>query len=1069
MGKPHHIIFFALVALLAAAPSAAQDESRLQQRSTTYGLALPGTGPSSSQLKTYIVQLREPSAVEHHAALLGPGASGSRAAGNGVALRSIVPFNRDSAEMQNYTRGLAAKQDEALARVGGSEMIHRYRYSLNGFAARMTDIQAEKMSHLPEVLQVWEDEIRPLTTNFSAEFLGLFDNDGGLRGAEGLSGEDIVIGVIDSGIALNHPSLRDSRLNGPSVCESSWADATFLGLWLCREYKNLPEVLLYEPPEDWRGECQPGDGWTADDCNNKLIGARWFSEGALASGTIDPDELFSPRDVDGHGTHIATTAAGNRAEASAFGTILGRIEGIAPRARVAVYKACWLRPGTTRGACNTSDLALAIDTAVADGVDIINYSIGNSRREISTPDDLALMAATKAGVLSVVSAGNEGPMLGTIGSPAGTPWVLTAAASSRDGNHALEALQVDTPASVAGRYAVEEASFTPPLSTAGPITGRLVLVDDDDDTLDTGAAGTTMDACEPITNEAAVTGNIAYIERGGCDFIVKIENAEAAGATAAVIYNIAGDPIVMTGPDSNTVGIPALMIGEADGNLLLNEIDALERVDVELNKSFFLTVADTGNKLGSFSSRGPGLLPDVLKPDLTAPGINILAGLTPDAANTNSGESFGYLTGTSMSVPHVVGVAALLKEAHPEWSPSIIKSALMTTAYQDITRQEDDEPANPFDFGAGHISPNDALKPGLVYETTNDEYDAVACGIESPAVDEARCAALEDLGFSFAAGDMNQPSIAVARLINEQTVTRRVTNVSDSTVNVTANIVNPPGTSVSVAPASLALSPGQSAEFDTTIRYQSGPLDLWRFGSLTWESNEQSVRSPIGVRPASLIAPGEVFGSGGSGEASFPVTFGYSGNYQARVHGLRLPTVIADQFVGQDPDKLFEPINDPENGVTAFVFDVPAEQAYLRFALFDEFTDGDDDLDLFLYFCPTDTTCEKIAESGSPTSREEINVLFPGAGTYVVFVHGFETDNIVGGPGAIFDLAAWQFGLNDDVGNLQVTAPSLVSSGSTVDLDIRWSGLVPQSLYLGGISHTTPEGLVGITIVNIRN
>ena len=246
-------------------------------------------------------------------------------------------------------------------------------------------------------------------------------------------------------------------------------------------------------------------------------------------------------------------------------------------------------------------------------------------------------------------------------------------------------------------------------------------------------------------------------------------------------------------------------------------------------------------------------------------------------------------------------------------------------------------------------------------------------------------------------------------------------------------------------------------------------MDLWRFGSVTWESDEQSVRSPVAVRPASLLAPGEIFSSGGSGEASFPVTFGYSGSYMARVHGLRLPAVQFDQFVGQDPDKLFEPTDDPENGVTAFVFDVPAEQAYIRFALFDEFTDGDDDLDLYLYYCPNDTNCEKIAESGGPTSREEVNVLFPGEGAYVVFVHGFETDNVTGGPGAIFDLAAWQFGLNDDLGNLHVTAPNLVTSGSTVDIGVNWFGLVPQSLYLGGISHTTPEGLVGITIVSIRN
>ena len=1041
-------------------------ESRLTTRDSTFGLSLPGSGAQATQLRTYIVQLRDPGAAEVHATTFG-----SRAAGFGQALRSVIPFDRNSASVQNYTRRLEAAQDRVIARVGpGTEKIHSYRYSLNGFAARMTAVQAAKMELMPEVLAVWEDEVRPLTTNFSRDFLELFDNDRGLRGPLGLDGEDVVIAFIDSGIVPDHPSLQDSRQSGPRACRSTWADVSFLGQWLCREHKNAPEVMLYEPPVGWNGICETGDGWTEEDCNNKLIGARYFFDGAVASGPIDSAEFFSPRDVDGHGTHTATTGAGNRTDASAFGTLLGRVEGIAPRARVAVYKACWLRPGTTRATCNTSDLALAIDTAVADGVDIINYSVGNTRRDVTAPDDMALMAATKAGVLAVVAGGNEGPALGTIGSPAGAPWVVTTAASSRDGQFSVEAMQVDTPASIAGRYAVREANFTPALSTAGPIEGELVLVDDGDDTLDDGNPGTTIDGCEPLINGSDVDGKIAFVERGGCEFVTKIRNAEDAGATGVVVFNIAGDPIVMTRISLQTaVNIPAVMVGQADGNLILTELDAGERVDVILNKSLFLTEDETGNKIGSFSSRGPAPIQDVLKPDVAAPGINILAGFTPDAANSNSGESFGYLTGTSMAAPHVAGVAAMLKQANPDWSPSVIKSALMTTARQDLTLQSSDDPANPFDFGAGHIVPNDSIDPGLVYVTSNDEYDAVACGIDSPAVDPARCTDLEAQGFSTSAADMNQPAIAAARVIGQRTLTRQVTNLTETSETYVAEIEMPPGMSVAVSPTSLSVGPGQTASFDVTLQYDSGPLDLWRFGSLTWVSDQHRVRSPIAARPASLIAPAEAFGFGGSGSETFEVTFGYTGAYTPRVHGMRLPLVVTDNFVAQDPDKLFEPVENPAGGVTAHVYDVPADQAYLRFQLFDELTDGDDDLDLYLYFCPDDFSCEKISESGGFTSAEQINVVFPGAGTYVAFVHGFETDNVTGGPGAIYDIAAWQFGLNDDVGNLTVSAPSFVTAGATVDVQIDWTGLMPQTIYLGGISHTTPEGLVGITVINIEN
>ena len=1055
--------FIAFLCLAVSGAAVAQHESVLRERGTTLGLNLPGSDAQAAATKVYIVQLKMPSAVAHHATRFG-----SLAAGSGVALRSVIPFNRNDAEIQSYTQRLVQEQDRALARVGpGAEKIYSYRYSLNGFAARMTEAQAAKMEHLPEVLRVWEDEIRPLATNHSAKFLGLFDRGEGLRGELGLDGEDIVIGVIDSGIVPNHPSLDDSRQSGPRTCESAWAEVTFLGLWLCREHKNKPRQLLFEALEGWNGICEAGDGFTEEDCNNKVVGARYFFDGAVASGPIDDAEFFSPRDIDGHGTHVATTAAGNKVKASAFGTLFGQVEGMAPRARVAVYKACWVRPGMARSACNTSDLASAIDAAVADGVDVINYSVGTTRRDVTAPDDIALLAAAKAGVATAVSAGNEGPNFATIGSPAGAPWVVTVAASSRDGDHALEAMQVSSPASIAGKYAVKEASFTPPLLDVDPVEGELVLVDDEDDTLPDGEPGTTMDGCETIQNDADVSGNIAFIERGGCEFVTKIANAEDAGALAVVVYNIAGDPIVMTRMDSLTsVGIPAVMVGQADGNLMQDEIDEGRTVDVVLDKSFFLTENDTGNVMGAFSSRGPAPIADILKPDLTAPGINILAGFTPDAANSNAGENFAFLTGTSMSAPHVAGVLALLKQAHPDWTPATLKSALMTTAYQQVDQQDGETPANPFDFGAGHMSANEAVDPGLVYDTTDEEYDAVACGIDSPAVGQARCDALAAAGLSFSASDMNQASIAVSSLINERTVTRRVTNVSDTSETYVAQIEAPPGMSVSVAPDSLSVGPGQSASFDVTVGYESGPLDLWRFGSLTWASGSHTVRSPIAARPASLIAPAEVTSFGGSGSASFPVVFGYTGAYTPRVHGLRLPLVLSG-IVDQDPDKLFEPVEG--TGVTSHVYLVPEDQAYLRFALFDALTDGNDDLDLYVYFCPDNVDCSKIGESGGPTSQEQFNVLFPGAGTYVVFVHGFETDNVTGGPGASYDIVAWQFGINDDQGNMTVNAPTFVSSGSTVDVTVDWAGLLPDTIYLGGISHTTPEGLAGITVISIQN
>jgi subtilisin family serine protease len=981
-----------------------------------------------SQTRVYIVQLKAPSVAETRA----PG----------------VRVNKESPDVRAYAAQIGDAQDRVLLKAGsGVEKIYSYRYGLNGFAARMTEGQAHKLKHLPEVLNVWEDEVRPLATRHSPTFLGLFDAENGLRSVEGLDGEDVVIGVIDSGVTPEHRGLRDTRpADMPRACRSSWGETTVLGRWLCRRYHKLPEVVAFEPPEDWNGACESGDRFTSDDCNNKLIGARWFIDGALATGFIHEDEIRSPRDADGHGTHTATTAAGVRTDASIFGTLIGGIEGIAPRARVAAYKACWLRPDDTRASCNTSDLANAIDAAVADGVDVISYSVGSSLTRTTAPDDLALLAAARAGVIPVVSAGNEGPGFGSIGSPAGSPAVITVAASTRDGESNAEAMEVSAPTNLAGRYAVREAFFTPPLEDVDPIEASLVLVDDDTDTVN--------DACEPLINGDELNGKIAFIQRGGCDFDIKISHAEDAGAVAALVYNIAGNPVVMYS-EADPPGIPALMIGQADGNLILAEIDAGNDVQVILEKGLLLTSDDTGNQMARFSARGPAPIPDVLKPDVTAPGVNILAGFSPDSAYSTPGENFAYLSGTSMATPHVAGLAALLRQAHPEWTPAAIKSAIMTTARQNVSNSPGLTSAGAFDFGAGHIVPNDALHPGLVYDVMPDEYDAFAEAITT-----------------LDAAQLNLPSIAMSKLTSSQTVTRRVTNASDEAGVYAVEVTPPPGMSIDVVPNSLSIGPGQSATFDVTATYLSGDLDgldRWWYGSLNWISENHDVYSPLAIKPTSIVAPGEITPLGGTGSVSFDVTFGYSGGYAPRVHGL-VPHSKHPGFVENDPDKAFEFVQDSVVGTTLHRISVPSGQLYARFALFDALTDGDDDLDMYVYYCGVDgSSCIQVGKSGEPTSEERVDLFRPWAGIYAVFVHGFETDPVQGGSGSNYQLLGWAFDEFGNEGNMTVDGPAFVSAGTTGAVTIDWAGLSSNTIYFGAVSHNTPQDRSALTLVTIGN
>lgn len=1048
-----------LLLCLAAIPlaGAAASASALKNGGPAAQIRLAGTSDDATR-KVFIVQLREPAAAEAF----------SRSIASSVkTLPGTRPtrFDKTSAGVSSYVQKLEDAQQQVIAKAGaGVEQIYSYRYGFNGFAAAMPEAVAHTIEHMPEVLGVWEDEVRPLTTNYSSEFLGLYDNNGGLRGAEGLDGENVVIAFIDSGIYPEHPALEDTReADRPGACSGSWAENSLLGRWLCGRYRRADDVLVYDPPENWNGECQAGDGFEATACNNKLIGVRWFSAGAQATGPIDANEIFSGRDVDGHGTHTATTAAGNRVRASIYGTEVGTIQGMAPRARIAVYKACWLRPGDQRASCNTSDLAQAIDAAVADGVDIINYSVGSSLMRIAAPDDIALANATRAGVLAVVSAGNDGPNLGTIGSPAGGPWALTAAASTRDGATSREAIEVLEPASIAGRYAAREAAFTPDLADVGPVEGILVLANDDDEALEDGGTGTTSDACQALVNDDDMDGNLALVQRGGCDFDIKVLNAANAGAVAVVVYSVAGAPVVMEG-STDLSDIPAVMVGQADGNLFIEELDAGIDVTVLLDKGLLLDEEEDGNRMAGFSSRGPGPVADILKPDVTAPGVNILAGFTPDAVNKTPGELYGYLSGTSMATPHVTGVAALLLEKYPDWTPAMLKSALMTTARTDVSPASGEGSANPFDFGAGHIVPNDAAYPGLVFDAGSDDYDAYACGLGIPAVTAARCDELAIAGASFQPEDLNQPSIAIARLTSRQTVTRRVTNVSDSAGTYTAAVEPPIGMNVVVDPPTLALAPGQSATFDVTFEYQSGTLDLWRFGTLTWTSGETAVRSTLAIKPVAIAAPSGITSTGSSGSASFDVDFGYTGVYVPRVHGLDLPLVI-DGFVDNDPTKTFTFRS--ENGVTAHLIDVPAGQLYMRFATFDAFTDGDDDLDMYVYHCPDDINCTKVGESGEPTAQERFDYFRPPAGRYAVLIHGFETDEVAGGPGANYKLLAWSLGEVDDRGNLDASGPDFVNAGMTDTVTVDWAGLPADTIALGAVSHNTPSGLSGLTLVTI--
>lgn len=1023
--------------------------------------------------RVYIVQFREPPAVAEPT--VRQARSGSRHRDEPRRRR----FDAGAPDVRRYAEQLTARHDAALDSVGaGSDKLYSYRYALNGFAARLTPAQARKLRARKDVRNVWEDRPKFVETNDSAIFLGLTDASGGLRRDLELRGEDIVIGVIDSGIAPGHPSLADKEAaRRPRLCRSAWGESSLLGKWLCQRFRNRADTLAYNPLPGWQGTCEAGDGFLSTYCNNKLVGARYYIDGFLEQYDLDPNEFISPRDADGHGTHIASTAAGNFVQATLAGTPIAKINGMAPRARVAVYKACWLEPGQLRGTCSTADLARAVEDAVADGVDIINFSIG-SDDDINDPDDLALLAAADAGVLTVAAAGNEGPAPGSILSPAAAPWVVAVGASSRRGDRFREAIRVNSPASVKKDYPAVEATFTPRLRDRGPLTLRLIEADDGIVGSFDGIAGSTFDACEPLVNTDELTGQVALIQRGGCAFETKVRNAEDAGARAVLVFNDQGEPILMTGT-RNAVNIPALMIGQADGQLLRERLVDEDPVEVTLDSRVFLTIRDQGNQMQGFSARGPSVwAPDLLKPDLTAPGMDILAGHTPDVANNVQGERFQYLSGTSMAVPHVVGVAALLKQAHPDWSPAALRSALVTTARQDIRKEDNSTAADPFDFGGGHMVANQAVKPGLVYDAGTSDYDAFLCGRGEPrlAVD---CAALEAAGFPTAASDLNQPSIAISELVSSQVVRRRVTNVGEAG-QFTASVVAPTTVDVEVTPSVLTLGAGESSDVEIRFATDGTTFDAWQFGALTWTGSDSAIRSPLAIRALAFAAPVVLQAEGAAGTAELAFRVGYSGSYEPLLSGLEAsgqsqPDDIQPQLtssVAEDPDNVYEFVQPgagtlPDN-VRRIPVVVPAGTRYLRVALFNGNSSPGADLDLYLYYCPGFGVCTQDPEliSFNEDSNEAISLIpqegeeFIAPGEYYVDVHGYDVPTGT----ATFRLFVWTVGA--DRGNATAVAPSSVTAGTDGNLSLAWQGL-EAGRYLGLVSHTDGTTILDQTVIEI--
>lgn len=702
---------------------------------------------------------------------------------------------------------------------GEEKILYSYDQVFHGFAAKLSSAQAEALESVEGILGVYPETVYELHTTRSPTFLGLDRNDGSAWSVSDQA-VDVVVGVLDTGAWPESPSFSDDGMS--------------------------------PVPSQWKGECEVGTAFNASHCNKKLIGARFFCKGYEAAlGPVNEiREYRSPRDQDGHGTHTASTAAGSSVpDASLMGYAKGNARGMAVNARVAVYKVCW-----TSG-CFSTDILAGLERAVEDGVHVLSLSLGGGAVPYYR-DGIALGAfgAMEKGIFVSCSAGNSGPDPMTLANVA--PWITTIGASTLDRDF-------PAPVLLGNGASYDGVSL---YSGKGLPAGKLSLI-----YAVNASNGNTSNLClENTLDPKLVMGKIVLCDRGMNARVDKGNVVKSAGGAGMILANTAanGEELVA---DSHL--LPASAVGKKNGDLIRNYLLT--------NPNPTATIQFKGTVLGikpspvvaAFSSRGPNpMAQQILKPDVVAPGVNILAAWTGAAAPSELKSDkrrvkFNIISGTSMSCPHVGGLAALLKGAHPDWSPAAIRSALMTTAYtvdnsgKPLRDVATGAPSTAFDHGAGHVDPEKALNPGLVYDMGVQDYVDFLCSLSYTPAQIQMVTRSANITCSRKAlanrnpGDINYPSFSVVFGVNEDdkssgTVVkyrRTLTNVGPSASKYSVAISAPDAVAVSVKPRTLYFREVKQ-KLSYTVTFVSKNVTTSRpssFGSVIWTDGVHKVRSPV--------------------------------------------------------------------------------------------------------------------------------------------------------------------------------------------------------------------------------
>jgi subtilisin family serine protease len=714
-----------------------------------------------------------------------------------LGAKRLDPSSAASVAYLNY---LAAQQAQLVtameAALGRSvEVLHRYNAVLNGVAVRITPAEAATVETLPGVERVAADRKRFLLTDNGPRWIEAprIWNGTATAGRPGTRGEGIVAGVIDTGVNHDHPSFAD--VGGDGFNHTNPRGRRF---GVCAGEPNGLTLL----------------------CNDKLIGMYDFTR-------------TTPFDAIGHGSHTAGTVAGNVLNANVIAptiTLNRAVSGVAPHANLITYKACQELTGN----CLLSDIVASINQATLDEVDVVNYSIGGTSSSPWTDlDALAFLQARKAGIFIAASAGNAGPGAKTVGSPADSPWVAASGASTHDRKFINSVVGLTSSGGTLPDIHGKSVTSGYP---AAPNVAPIVYA---------GSAPYNNPLCNPFPANTFTGGEIVVCDRGVVGRVQKGQNVKDAGGKGMVLANDPpnGDSLI-----ADPHVLPAVHISHADGVTLKNWLASGSGHSGRITGVIVDVNAAHGDVMASFSSRGENpSVPDVIKPDLTAPGVDVLAAFhtpLPEVPGPEPNPEWGIISGTSMSSPHTAGAAALIRDVHPDWTPDEVKSALMTTAFttlpggtgkevHGVLKENASTPADPFDMGGGRVDLSRAGRAGLVLDVNPGAYDSA-----NPLL----------------GGDpktLNLASLANGNCKGACSWMRRVTSSATRDVRWTASVSAPAGFALTVTPATFRLEPGDSRTLTINANPSALAPNVWHFAQVTLTPNRSAIPAahlPVAVR-----------------------------------------------------------------------------------------------------------------------------------------------------------------------------------------------------------------------------